>query len=152
MNVNIEFRGVDEFAAVLKKQSAQVQQETALAMRDIATEWQREAKQRIPVDTGTTRNTVLSEHGRKPNGDFYAAVGSNQRHARFIEFGTKWIAGGAVKALGTDPNITDADAVTTWPALEERGGSRQQMPWLRPAFMAIRDRIIKRLQKVLRFK
>ena len=34
----------------------------------------------------------------------------------YVEFGTKYIAGGRVLALGFEPTITDAQAVKFWPA------------------------------------
>lgn len=67
----------------------------------------------------------------------------------FIEFGTEHIAGGRVKSLGTGPVILDSEAITTWPALVARGGSNQQMPFLRPAFQEIKVAAIKKMNDAL---
>lgn len=67
----------------------------------------------------------------------------------FIEFGTEHIAGGRVKALGTGPVIMDSEAITTWPALQARGGSGQQMPWLRPAWQEIKPQALIRLNTAI---
>jgi hypothetical protein len=189
-DVQFNFRGITEYTSIVQRFSAQLNKELGLAFRDIATEWQRQAKLRIPVETGVTRNTVLSEHGRQPNGEWFCAVGSNQKHAKFIEFGTKHIADGAVKALGTGADVTDAQAIHSWPAKDAtadqgrrdmggrwvaaKGGStsamhkggalrnklgrfvkaspQEQMPWLRPSFMAIQEKVMGRLAKALFLK
>lgn len=149
--MEIEFKGLKEFLALVDRSSGkEFEQRLRKAVNDSATEWQTEAKQRVPVDTGLTRNTILKSV-ESSNQEISGAVGSNQKHAKFIEFGTKHIAGGAVEALGAGPEITDSQAVKSWPALFSRFGSRQQMPWLRPAFMAIKQKIVQRLQSALKF-
>jgi hypothetical protein len=151
----IEFRwdGLDVLIKDLKDFGKQAEKELESEMQLIAARWGSEAQRRVPVETGLLRNTIFHESG-KEGGEHYAAVGSNQDYAPHIEFGTDWIAGGAVKALGLSPEITDAQAVTSWPAKDANatGGSMEQMPFLRPAFMAIRDWALKRLENVLRMK
>lgn len=144
------------------------------------TEWMREAKYRVPVETGVTRNTILGNTSVGPD-EAVCEVGSNQKHAAFIEFGTKFIAGGSVAAMGRDPEITDAQAVHTWAAKDQnetsrtsrgltvdgrlanrqaveikgkRGqvGMQEQMPWLRTSFMKIRLKVIIWLGDCLRPK
>jgi hypothetical protein len=175
-DVQFSFRGLDSFEQILHRWRPQVRKNLKEAFRDIATAWQLEAKRRVPVDTGLTRNTILKEHGENNNFEFYCAVGSNQKHAKYIEFGTKHIAGGRVKALGTGDDITDAQAVHSWPAKDGNAksktsasidlsgktkgrlrnmtgrfvkGAQEQMPWLRPSFMAIREKALGRLAKAL---
>lgn len=187
-DVQFNFQGLDSFQEILNRWRPSVRKKTGEAMRDISAAWQSEAQKRIPVDTGLTRNTVLRDYGQHKNGEFYAACGSNQEHAKFLEYGTKHIAGGKVKALGQNPEITDQQAVHTWPAKERdadkttrrdgkgrfhkikggstsasfkggalrnakgrfvRGGAQEQMPWLRPAWMAIKEKAIGRLAKAL---
>ena len=62
-----------------------------------------------------------------------ARIGTNEDYGVFVEYGTDRIAGGGVKNLGVGDDIHDHDAYHMWPALAARGGSEQQMPWLRPA-------------------
>lgn len=93
-----------------------------------------DARKRVPVETGNLRNAILSNTFIVAN-NIVTEVGTNVReYPIYLEFGTELIAGGAVKAIGDDAHITDAQAVTSWAALAERGGSNQQMPWLRPAW------------------
>ncbi len=68
-----------------------------------------------------------------------------------LEYGTEDIAGGKVKALGDSPEITDDQAVKNWPAVDGRGGTGQQMPWLRPAVNAIEDWIEDQIEDALDF-
>jgi HK97 gp10 family phage protein len=137
-----------------------VQAKAKRAMKDIAERWRDEAQQRVPVDKSTLKDRIL-ENSYEENGVFIAEVGSNLEYAKFLEFGTDYIAGGKVKALGDDPGITDAEAITIWAAKNaglvnnetgkvkaglvkaidknlKAGGSQEQMPWLRPAFNSIR--------------
>lgn len=169
----MEFR-IDGLKELRQKVGASASQTKANIKRTMIrgkTEWMREAKFRVPVDTGVTRNTILGDV-TVTNDEATCSVGSNQEHAKHIEFGTDWIAGGSVKALGTRPDITDADAIHTWAAKEEnatkktsysanintgrlhnRGGleidgkrgavgRQEQMPWLRTSFIAIRPKIL----------
>ena len=55
-----------------------------------------------------------------------------------------------MKRLGMGDEITDHDAYHTWPALVSRGGSEQQMPWLRPAANFYRPAAKAMMIKVLR--
>jgi HK97 gp10 family phage protein len=139
---------------------ASVRSKAAKAMKQVALRWHAEAVERVPVDEGTLRNRIL-QNSYEENGVFIAEVGSNLEYAKFLEFGTDYIAGGKVKALGDDPGVTDAQAITVWAAKNadlvsnktgkadkranaaidknlKAGGSQEQMPWLRPAFNSIR--------------
>ena len=140
--------GLDALTRVLSLWNPQMERNMERAFKDIVTEWARQAKLRVPVETGRLRNTILTEVGKDAQG-LYGAVGSNLTYSPFVEFGTDRIAGGAVKALGTRPDITDAEAVTDWPAKAADGAQREQMPWLRPAFMAIRDKSERRIARAI---
>lgn len=121
--IEIRLKGVAELAKHLEDLTEEAERELEQAMAEIAAAWAAEG--------------------------YFAAVGSNESYAAFIEFGTRWIAGGEVKALGLNPNITDASAVTSWPAKEAGGAkSGEQTPFLRPAFMALEPWILKRLKQV----
>lgn len=151
--VDFRWEGLDAFVKALEKFRDDAESELEAELVQIGNRWESEAKRRVPVETGLLRNSIFHEVG-KEGGEQYVTVGSNQDYAPHIEFGTDWIAGGAVKALGLSPEITDAQAVTSWPAKDANatGGSMEQMPFLRPAFMAIRDWALKRLENVLRMK
>lgn len=143
------------------------------AFRRIGVAWKAEAVKRIPVDTGMARQHVQTETLWDGPQEIVTNTGTNLKsdetgepYPVYLEFGTKRIAGGAVRRLGYDPFVTDAQAVHTWPAKEKDaidetsasyrkidGGSarfnrrgafvgsspQEQMPWLRPAFNVIRD-------------
>jgi len=146
--IEIRLKGVAELAKHLEDLTEEAERELEQAMAEIAAAWAAEAEDRAPVETGNLEGTILHDSGKTAEG-YFAAVGSNESYAAFIEFGTRWIAGGAVKALGLNPNITDASAVTSWPAKEAGGAkSGEQMPFLRPAFMALEPWILKRLKQV----
>lgn len=148
-SVQFRWSGLDAFAESLRRFGEEAEQELEREMEVIAARWAAEARRRVPVETGALGATLLHESGRQGS-EFFAAVGSNQEYAPHIEFGTEWIAGGAVKAIGTAPDVTDSQAVRSWPAKDEGGGGAgEQMPFLRPAFMAIEEWAIKRLKKVI---
>lgn len=118
------------------------------ALEAIGEAWKTGAQRRVPVNEGTLRESIVAEVSFE-RGSIVLVVGTNVDYSIFIEFGTRFIAKGEVLALGTDPEITDAMAVKTWPALEGRDGSGQQMPWLRPAFQAIRPQAEARLDEAI---
>lgn len=142
------------------------------AFRRIGVAWKGEAQKRIPVDTGMARQHVVTNTFWEGDQDLITETGTNlvdeggHSYPTDLEFGTDLIAGGAVKALGRSPLLTDLDAIHTWPAKEgdetnetsasirkiDGGTARfnrkeqfvgsnpqEQMPWLRPAFNRIRD-------------
>lgn len=143
--------GFDQLMAELQDKPTSTNRKMLDAMKRTSILWKAGAVKRAPVDDGLLRASVLREHGKDAKGEYYAAVGSNQDYAKFVEFGTSRIAGGAVKALGESPNITDAQAIKTWPALEKDGGSREQMPWLRPSYMAIQGRVLAMINAALKW-
>lgn len=105
--------------------------------------WKSEVIRRIPRDEGWLANRINSRVYRI--GDVVLGeVGTEVAYAVFLEFGTRFIAAGAVWDLGQDPGITDAQSIKHWPAkdADALGGNREQMPFLRPAFNAIRDQVI----------
>lgn len=136
------------------------------AHRQIGQRWRSEAVKRVPVDEGTLKQRIVTNTYRQ--GDtFITETGANLKYAVYVEFGTRRIAGGRVLALGFDPDISDHDAITMWPAKaaglnnadgspnsavqaaraarQSRGSREEQMPWLRPGFNAIREWAVKQL-------
>lgn len=95
-------------------------------MTKIGFRWHAEAVKRCPVDEGILKNSLLHnvyyESGSARRGPIVAEVGTNlsfpEPYGEFVEFGTKRIARGAVLAIGKRPDVSDFDAVHTWPAKE----------------------------------
>jgi len=117
------------------------------ALVAIGVEVTRHAKLRVPVSSkgsgghrpGHLKQSIRWEiHGAGL--DMEVRIGPSVDYAPFLEYGTNRIAGGDVKALGTGDDIQDSQAIFSWPALKKRGGSNQQMPWLRPAATMVRPR------------
>lgn len=140
--------GADQLRSRMKRWDGSMRRKMHGALQVIGAAWVTEAKKRVPVDTGFLRNSI-NKSVAVTKTSFELAVGSSAKYAGFVEFGTEHIAGGRVKALGTTPNITDADAIKTWPALQKRKGSKQQMPWLRPSWSAIKVKAITRMNDAL---
>lgn len=162
-------KDLNKLAKNLEKWSEQAQKKIETAHKRIGKRWQAEAVKRVPVDTGTLKQRILTNTYREGN-KFITECGSNVPYAPFVEFGTRHIAGGRVLAAGAGPDVTDAQAITVWPAKNRdivdehsgianqrvvkaiearlsRSGSQEQMPWLRPAFNSIRDWVIQELTK-----
>ncbi len=173
MKIQMSLLGASDLKNFLSGQVKQKRVEVGRAVKDVTVKWQMEAKLRVPVDTGFLRNSILREDGLDSQG-FYGAVGSNAKYATFTEFGNQYIADGAVEALGTGPDVTDAQAVKVWPAKQAKIGNanvgkdgrlreatgkfatgtqtRTQMPWLRTSFNAIREWAINRIAKAVKFE
>lgn len=145
------------------------------AYKRIALAWRAGAERRVPVDESLVAQHILSntywDEGEKMI--LTTEVGTNVKdYPVYIEFGTELIAGGRVLALGEDPDISDSQAVRFWPAKnqdrisektgEEFAGARkarlrrektgtpdEQMPWLRPSFVEIRDWAIEEIDDAL---
>lgn len=138
---------VEEWANNLKANMLDVGEQIGQA-------WQAGAVKRVPRDEGTTAAQISHRVGMNSAGTtvvIEVGVPAENHYAPHIEFGTIHIAGGAVKALGLSDEITDAEAITDWPAKRaeatdetsfEAGAEQEQMPWLRPAFSAIADQAV----------
>lgn len=136
--------------------------------KQVGINWKAKAIERVPVDTSNLKQHVVTNTTfDKGTGEIETEVGTNVEYGVYVEFGTDYIAGGAVKRLGDGPNVTDADAVRVWAAKNaglvdekgkanttvlaaidrrlESGRGHEQMPWLRPAWHVIRQWAIKRL-------
>lgn len=99
------------------------------ALKVIGTRWQSEAKKRVPVDYGTLRQRILTETYKETGGDWTTAVGTNVPYGKWLEFGTKHIAGGHVLALGQGIDVTDAQAIKIWPAKNFGSGTLKKDGW-----------------------
>lgn len=148
MNVDMYLEGADQLRSRMKRWDGSMRRKMWGALQAIGSVWVTEAKKRVPVDTGFLRNSI-NKSVTVTKTSFELAVGSSAKYAGYTEFGTEHIAGGRVKALGTTPNITDANAIKMWPALAKRKGQRQQMPWLRPAWSAIKVKAMARMNAAL---
>jgi len=154
----------------LKKWKTQLPPRLLRAHKRIGKRWHGEANKRVPVDEGTLSQRIIDNSFIDFRGHITTEVGSNVPHAVFVEFGTERIAGGQVKALGTGAEITDMESIKVWPAkmaglegftVDEqgrlrnrgrfvKGATKEQMPWLRPAFMAIKPWAIGEITKAVR--
>lgn len=145
--------------------------------RIVGQRWRTEAVKRVPVDTSTLKQRVISNVYEELGYIFVTEVGSNvPEYPVLLEFGSQFIAKGAVLRLGLSTTITDAQAIHTWPAKQEDaiaktsfsrdvdgnlwnnptkfthaivGGPQEQMPWLRPSFNSIRTWVIDQLNSTL---
>lgn len=165
-------RMLEAFAGAIKSWKRDGHDRLVRKMRRIGQKHKAEAVKRVPVDEGRLRNGILTNTYEEKFGQIFTETGTNIRgYPVFVEFGTKFIAGGRVKALGDGPEITDDQAIKEWPAKMEglegfktdkqgrlrdtagrylAGGGREQMPWLRPSFMKIRDWAVGQIDKAMR--
>ena len=98
--------------------------EAAKALNKMAAAWHREIVNHMPVETGVARASVqIRPADEDGSGPVEAAVGSNIDYIPYLEFGTKYIAGGAVKnwKFGDPP-------ILVWPA---KMGDRKRGPRVR---------------------
>ena len=155
-------RALEAFERALNQWAVDVEKRLKRLFARAGERWKRGAKRRVPVGPsrktahgtvvgGTLRNSIQSNVFTS-FGLIGVEVGTNVReYPEYVEFGTRYIAGGRVKALGLNPEITDAQAITTWPAKEESGAQREQMPWLRPAWASdTRDWMLNEINEALR--
>lgn len=107
-----------------------------------------EAQKRVPVETNRLKQGLLTSTFISGD-EITTEVGTNVKsetgfpYAVVLEFGSRHIAEGRVQALGEDPDITDDQAITEWPAKTKRRAAKQQMPWLRPAWKKVEPEAIK---------
>jgi hypothetical protein len=162
------------FSSMLYRWSQQGRGAMRIAFRQVGERFKAEAKKRVPVDEGRLRNAILSNTYEDSLGELVTEVGSNVDYAVYVEFGTKWIAHGAVKAIGITAEVTDAEAVHWWQAKARDavgmdavsigwrggrlvgaggfgvGGPQEQMPWLRAAWSAIKPWAIETIGRSMR--
>lgn len=143
-------RDLNNFSVRLKGLVDATQERVSKAIELIVARWHAECVKRVPVDEGFLRNRILTNTKADKDG-IVGEVGSNLDYAVFLEFGTKHIARGLVKALGERVDITDAEAIKNWPAKDQLkigdgAGSMERMPWLRTSWMAIEDWAIQTLK------
>ena len=121
-----DLAGVDRAIELAERWQDDLAKKAEALWTKLAFRWHAEAVKRCPVDTGILRNSLLHniyyESGSARTGPLVAEVGTNisfpEPYGEIVEFGNKWIAGGAVLAIGKRPDISDFDAVHTWPAKE----------------------------------
>jgi len=130
---------------------------------------QKEAARNVPVERhgptaaerigGRLRASIKAEIEQRGS-EVTGAVGTNLKYGVYTEFGTKahtirpkrakalrWFDGDeAIFAKeARHPGIevgTPESPRTSWKALRKRGGSGQKMPWLRSAFLKVKERMI----------
>ncbi|MGE3408718.1 MAG: HK97 gp10 family phage protein [Pirellulales bacterium] len=120
------------------------------ALNHAANMWHREVVRHCPVDSGLLRQSIAVHAATA--GDLTAIVGTNVPYAVFIEFGTPFIASGAVKAWEPGDAV-----ILDWPAKSkdargdnETGGSREEfMPPFRGSWEAAAPKIIDNMRRRL---
>lgn len=127
--------------------------------REIGVRWKSEAIKRVPVDTGFLKSKILNNVYIENTYTYVTEVGTNiPEYPIDLEFGTRYIAGGSVLALGDSTELTDQQAVHMWPAKAEgligltakqAASNTEQMPWLRPSFNFIKTWVIDSLGSVM---
>jgi hypothetical protein len=144
--------GLQELGLMAEDWSKNMRTNLVQAMHQIGQAWTAEAKRRCPVGprivgSGTLRNSISYNVIEGTLGVWLdVGVPSEMHYAIYVEFGTRFIAKGAVLALGPDPGITDAQAIKDWPAKAANanettyGAGEEQMPWLRTAYNSISDK------------
>lgn len=123
--------------------------------REVGVRWKGEAQRRVPVDTGFLKTKLMHNVYDEQQYVYVTEVGTNiPEYPVYLEFGTRFIAGGAVLALGDSTGLTDQDAIHMWPAKAEGlagmgtgVSSTEQMPYIRPAFNSIREWVIDSLNQ-----
>lgn len=157
-------RQLNQLASAFRQWGEDAEREATKAHRKIGNRWQGGAVARVPVDESTLKQRIITNTYHDQAADeIVTEVGTNVPYGKWLEFGTKRIAGGQVLALGEGEDITDAQAVKDWPAksgesidgMRDRSGrfvsgAKEQMPWLRPAFNAIREWAIDLLERAFR--
>lgn len=109
--------------AMLAALASQVPQEAIREVDRMVLRWQSEVKRHMPVDKGLAKNSVAVVTATMMGGGaIQGKVGTNVPYVPYLEFGTRFIAGGQV--LTWKPGMTP---VLTWPAKEE--GLGQQKVW-----------------------
>ena len=125
INMNQEFsEGLFKLANILRAWDKNLEVYLVQALQIIGNRWMAEAKKRVPVDFGRLRQGILTETYKEASGTWTCAVGTNVPYGKYVEFGTKYIAGGKVQALGDGIDITDAQAVHAWPAKNFGSGDK----------------------------
>lgn len=175
MDVNLGAQFSRDLDDLVRQLEALPEKATAAFVREhkvVGKRWQAEAVKRAPIRDETLRKRIVTNTYKESAGVVTTECGSNLKYATYVEFGTRRIAGGRVLALGFGPEVDDAAAVKDWPAKDNgllnangtananvaaaaarraaRGSANEQMPWLRPAFNAIRDWAVQRLAGALR--
>lgn len=161
-------RDLNKLAKAIRRWGKDAKPNLKAAHERIGKRWQAEAVKRVPVDTSTLKQRIVTRTWWEGGNSVVTECGSNVPYAAFTEFGTRHIAGGRVLAIGDSPDVTDSQAITIWPAKNRgivdedtgianaavvkaldarlaRGGSQEQMPWLRPAFNSIADWALQQL-------
>lgn len=131
--------GLRQLAKDVDKWATQMPKRLTKAAKEVGPLWVGAAQHRAPRDTDDLIRSITSEVIVNGNTiELHVGVPKSIYYATFVEFGTRWIAGGRVLALGPSPDVTDRRAVKSWPAKDiDSAGSPEQMPWLRPSFHAI---------------
>lgn len=131
----------DKTARDLKKYSGSKARMIKGAVQKSALNIANEAKRTAPVKTGRLRSSIkILRRGANGLG---IEVGTNVEYAADVEFGNYLMDRAHGKHNPDNP-------VTSWEALRQRGGARQQMPFLRPAANKEGPKFLKEITKIMK--
>lgn len=125
-----EIIGLNGLETIVKEWGLAVNDRAFKLFTKLGFRWHAEAVKRVPVDEGTLKNTLIHNTyweiggGGTRGGALITELGTNLEYGDFVEFGTRRIAGGAVLQIGDKEDVSDFEAVHTWPA-KERDASRR---------------------------
>jgi len=141
MEIDVKFYGFEAIFKALRDIKKETIRKVEEAFKAGAMDFAREAKKRVPVDTGELRSSIRGRVEKTATG-FRGVVGTHVVYGEHLEFGTDRISVGTPES----PRVH-------WPAKAatgtKMGSSHEMMPWLRPAWLAVQDAVIKRIRKVL---
>lgn len=83
--VKVEIKNLPQFQASLKKLEARIIANIERALKASANDMAKKAKERVPVKTGSLKNSISVKKGKE---DLSFLVQAEAPHARFVEFGS----------------------------------------------------------------
>lgn len=111
-----ELIGLEGLTKLAEKWNEKLRGQAFRLFTQLAFRWHAEAVKRVPVDEGILKNTLIHNTYWENDTTIVTELGTNLDYGGFVEFGTRFIAGGAVLAIGPKPEVTDTEAIHTWPA------------------------------------
>lgn len=138
--MSMEIKGLDSLRKKLQALGGALEQTTEKGVEKATKTVQTAAKLLCPVDTGYLRESIQTGFAWQPSGEYVGTVGTAAEYAPYVEFGT-----GQMGAASPFP----PKAPLSLSYREDWKGQFAQ-PYLYPALVNNRDRIIKHLEFELR--
>nr|DAQ88047.1 MAG TPA: putative tail component [Bacteriophage sp.] len=138
--MSMEIKGLDSLRRKLQSLGGDLEQATEKGVEKATKTVQTAAKLLCPVDTGYLRESIQTSFAWQPSGEYVGTVGTIVEYAPYVEFGT-----GQMGAASPSP----PKAPLSLGYREDWKGQFAQ-PYLYPALINNRDRIVKHLEIELR--